>query len=281
MTIVYQAEDAVEWAHDTMMEQFGNMALYNVRDGCAVTYSGANMNATIAAGNVTHNGATVAVAGGSVTLVADGSNPRWTWIAVNSSGSGVVVSGTAASDPSIPELGDYVALALVKVEAAQTIANNITYKLDKRIMNPLSTDATTVRKSVDESVTNSSTLQDDNELSLEVAANTTYVGEIVLGYTAGTTGDFKAAVTFPSGGTLFASVQRTDGTTYAEAAGGQLSSGTSISGGGLGTTIPALQFWRFVFMNGSTAGTFQVRWAQNVSNGTATTVKAGSVLKFL
>lgn len=281
MTIVYQAEDTIEPWNDTDAEMLANFALYNVRDGCAVTYSGANMSATIASGNVTHNGTIVAVAGGSVTLVADGSNPRWTWIYVDSTGTGGMSAGTAASDPSKPELGDNVALALVKVEAGQTIANNIAYKLDKRIMNPSSTDNSSIRKTADESVTSSVTLQNDNELVLDVAANTTYSFECVLGYTAGTTGDFKAAMNFPSGGTMFASVQRTDGSTYAEAAGGQILSGSAIAGGGLGTTIPAMQLWRGIFMNGGTAGTFQVSWAQNVSNGTATTVKAGSILRFL
>ena len=116
---------------------------------------------------------------------------------------------------------------------------------------------------------------------LAVAANTTYVFEASLAYTAGTTGDFKAAMSFPSGATCFVSVFRTDGTTYAEAAGGQINSGTSISGGGLGATIPVLQFWRGVLMVGATAGNLQVQFAQNVSNGTATTMKAGSVLKLL
>lgn len=281
MTIVYQAEDTIEPWHDTDVEMLANFALYNVRDGCAVTYSGANMNATVASGNVTHNGSLVAVAGGSVTLVADGSNPRWTWIYVDSTGTPGMSAGTAASDPSKPELGDNVALALVKVEAGQTIANNITYKLDKRIMNPTPSSGSLVRKAADESVTSSNTLQNDDELALAVAANTTYVFEAFLAYTAGTTGDFKAAVTFPAGATCFASVQRTDGSTWSEAAGAQVSSGSAISGGGLGTTIPTLQLWRGVLMVGGTAGNLQVQFAQNVSNGTATTMKAGSVLRLL
>lgn len=277
MAIVAQFEDTIEPWNDTDAEMLANFALYNVRDGCAVTYSGANMNATVAAGNITHNGATVAVAGGSVTLVADGTNPRWTWIYADSSGTPGMSAGTAAADPSKPELGDNVALALVKVEAGQTIANNIAYKLDKRIMNPVSTSDSQVRKSADESVTSSATLQNDNELSLAVAANKTYVFDVYLAYTAGTTGDFKAALTFPSGATAFAAISATDGSSWTTT-GLQISSGGSVSGGGLGVTIPVLQRWTGVLMVSSTAGTLQVQWAQNTSNGTATTVKAGSVM---
>jgi hypothetical protein len=49
-----------------------------------------------------------------------------------------MVAGTAAASPSVPELGNNVGIALVKVEAAQTSANAIVYKLDKRVLSPAS-----------------------------------------------------------------------------------------------------------------------------------------------
>lgn len=280
MTIVYQATDTTEpWA-DTDAEMLGNMGLYNVRDGCAVTYSGANMNATVASGNVTHNGSTVAVAGGSVTLVADGTNPRWTWIYVDSTGTPGITSGTAASDPSKPELGDYVALACVKVEAGQTIANNIANKLDKRIMAGWVTSANSgyVRKSADESVTSSATLQNDDELLLAIAANETRIFDLHVAYVGGTTGDFRFGFTFPSGCNLYLSATSYDTTTTQQSS---VSSGASGTASALGATTAVLFHARGVVMNGATAGNFQFQWAQSVSNGTATTVKAGSTLRFL
>ena len=280
MTRNWSAEDGIEWAHDTMMEQFGNIANYNVRSGCAVTYDAANMTVDVAAGSITHNGTTVAVTGGTnvLTLVADGSNPRWSWIALDSSGTAVLVSGTAAADPSIPELGDYVELALVKIEAGQTIANNITYKRDKRLFLPTSAE-TTVTKQSNESVSSSTTLQNDDELKYAMSANTNYHFEISVLYTGGTTGDMKFSITTPSGGDLWASGFIPSGGTVS-LFGPITSSGGVVSGlDALGTTNPTMIFIRGVVMNGATAGDLQFQWAQNASSATATTVYAGSYLK--
>ena len=136
MAYIAAAEDGIEPVSDSVWEIVANIANYNVVSGCGVTYSAANMTATIAAGVVTHNGVSTAVAGNSVTLVADSANPRWTWIYANSSGTAAITSGDPLAVPTVPELGDNVALALVKVNAAATIANDITYKLDKRIIAP-------------------------------------------------------------------------------------------------------------------------------------------------
>lgn len=142
MAIIFQDEDAIEPVADTLGEAWGNASLYNVvypkGGSCALTYDAADMTVDLAAGQVTHNGNLVAVpaAANGYTLVSDSSNPRWTWLAVSSAGAPVVVSGTAAADPSIPELGDYVMVALVYVQANLTIATNASYKLDKRITSP-------------------------------------------------------------------------------------------------------------------------------------------------
>lgn len=134
MTITWQAEDTVEPIADTTIEGIANFNNYSVTSGCGLTYSGANMTVTVAAGSVLHNGSTVTVAGNNVTLVADATNPRWTWIGVPSTGTAAIISGTAAATPTVPEIGDYVPLALVYVQANLTVANNATYKLDKRVL---------------------------------------------------------------------------------------------------------------------------------------------------
>ena len=133
MTITWQAEDTVEPIADTTIEGIANFATYGVTIGCGLTYSAANLTVTVAAGTVRHNGTQVTVAGNNVTLVADTTNPRWTWIGVPSNGTAAIVSGTAAATPTVPEIGDYVPLALVYVQANLAIANNATYKLDKRV----------------------------------------------------------------------------------------------------------------------------------------------------
>lgn len=134
MTITWQAEDNVEPIADTTIEGIANFNAYSVTSGCGLTYSAANMTVTVAAGSVLHNGTTVTVAGNTVTLVSDATNPRWTWIGIPSTGTAAIVSGTAAATPTVPEIGDYVPLALVYVQANLAIANNATYKLDKRVI---------------------------------------------------------------------------------------------------------------------------------------------------
>ena len=129
--------DTVEPFHDVDAEALAGTQLYGVMSGCALTYDGANMTVDIAAGVVMHNGLPVTVAAqvNAVTLVSDGSNPRWSWIGVNSSGTGVLISGTAAVTPAKPEYStDIVPLGLVRVPAGETVASDIPSadRLDKR-----------------------------------------------------------------------------------------------------------------------------------------------------
>lgn len=136
---IFQDTDDVEPIADTLGEAWGNAAIYNVINpiggSCALTYSAGAMTVDLAAGRITHYGSlvTVAAAAAGFTLVSDPTNPRWTWLAVSSTGTPVVVSGDPAATPSVPELGDRVMVGLVYVQAGLTIASNATYKLDKRI----------------------------------------------------------------------------------------------------------------------------------------------------
>ena len=135
MPYIWSAQDTVEPIAGDTIASIANFANYSVLSGCGLTYSSSVMTVTVAAGFVSHNGSSVTVAGNNVTLVADTTNPRWTWIGVNSSGTAEIVSGTAAATPTVPAIGDRVALALVYVQANLAIANNATYKLDKRVFN--------------------------------------------------------------------------------------------------------------------------------------------------
>lgn len=56
-------------------------------------------------------------------------------------------------------------------------------------------------KSANESVINSITLQDDNELFFPIAANDTWVGEVSISYTAIVGSDIRVAIAAPSGAT--------------------------------------------------------------------------------
>lgn len=139
---MYQDLDDVEPVSDTFGEQATNAGIYSVilpqLGSCALTYDAGDMTVDLAAGRIVHfgNPVTVALAANAFTLVADTTYPRWTWLALSSAGAAAVVSGSPAAVPSVPELGDRVALALVYVQAGLTVANNATYKLDKRLPTP-------------------------------------------------------------------------------------------------------------------------------------------------
>jgi hypothetical protein len=128
-------------------------------------------------------------------------------------------------------------------------------------------------KATDQTVTSSTTLVNDSNLSFAIAANEVWQFEIDLYATfdGGAASGIKAAFTVPSGATL----QWVQTNTTAP----QTTSGSSLvlaTGGGSVTTYMNKLIGQA--LNGATPGTVQLQWAQNTSNGTATAVKAGSSL---
>ena len=124
-------------------------------------------------------------------------------------------------------------------------------------------------KTTDESVANSTTLQDDDDLITALKANTVYQieGRIHV-ESASATPDFKYAFSIPTGSTIsltgfgaekagafFATDQHLD-----------LEENTIALNAGVHSY---LNFWGIVETN-STAGNIKLQWAQNASNATAT-----------
>ena len=134
---LYAAQSGIEPVSAAFAGQVGNSALYNWVSGCGLTYSGAAMTVDLAIGLVTWFGVQTPVpaALAGFTIVADPANPRWTWLCISSTGTPAVVSGTPAAVPAVPSYGDRVPLALLLVQAGQTVANNITYKIVKTVPN--------------------------------------------------------------------------------------------------------------------------------------------------
>jgi hypothetical protein len=139
------------------------------------------------------------------------------------------------------------------------------------------------RKTATESVTSSTTLQDDDELTVTVEADSVYVVTAVLQYDAATAGDIKFAFSAPASATLdwAATVAPTTSTT-ATAPGTVNFNGSDISttygagGIGAGSRLSATAVGLLVVAG--TAGTFKLQWAQFASSATATRVFAGSFL---
>lgn len=133
-------------------------------------------------------------------------------------------------------------------------------------------------KSVDQSVTSSTTLVNDNTLFIPVLASATYDFKLFLNYEGSTQGasDLKFAWTGPTG---FGMQYQLNGIQTT----GAWTSGflRGISGGTLGTNGAGNKFAATMIgtvTTSTTPGTLQFQWAQNTSSGTATIVHATSDL---
>lgn len=139
-----------------------------------------------------------------------------------------------------------------------------------------------VAKAADETINNSATLQNDDELFVTVAANATYEINTYVGYRSNTTADFKVGFTFPTGATLYFTTWNaqlnSSGTlvtsTQLEAA----ASGSAFGVGGIAVGTTATFAGGGLLTTGANAGTFQVQWAQLTADASNTVVRAGSYL---
>ena len=135
------------------------------------------------------------------------------------------------------------------------------------------------RKTSDQSVTSSTAMVDATSLGGAVAANEVWQFEWAVKYIAGTTGDIKFGLTFPtSGDVCFDAVwPGTNGTLQMNTWSTGTSPTSAINLLGDGST---LHFVRIsgIYIGAGNAGTVQLQFAQVVSDGTASTVKAQSTL---
>ena len=142
------------------------------------------------------------------------------------------------------------------------------------------------RKTADESVTSSATLQDDNHLTFAIGANEEWCSEFLISATGklGVSG-IKIAVTTPAGATqdIDAFIVASDGGGADEAAQERTTaSGTAIdfeaarfSALLTGTFSVRVKVW---VLNAGTAGNVTLQWAQSTSNANAITFFKGSYM---
>lgn len=133
-------------------------------------------------------------------------------------------------------------------------------------------------KTADESVTSSTTLQDDNDFTFTLGANQTYEITGLIKASCSGTGLIKAQFIAPAGSTEFINIfinrSATDDVSF------MTSPTTSYN---IATTTVS-STTDVIMVNGkvrtsSTAGTFKLQWAQKTSNATATTFYTDSYLK--
>lgn len=129
----------------------------------------------------------------------------------------------------------------------------------------------TVVKTTNETVNNSATLQNDDELKFSIGADETWTYRFVLQANSGTTPDFRFAVTAPSGATCRVAYIDPEGAT----SNGQYGCGvstTTVSGNG-GVDVYEITG---AVTNGANAGDVTLQWAQFTANASNTIVYAGS-----
>jgi len=136
-------------------------------------------------------------------------------------------------------------------------------------------------KPTDEGPITTTTLQNDNDLQLPLAANSAYELDGYLAATGATlgNGDIKLGLTGPAGVTFRFSTfgYSVLGSPPATGNSGATASGTTsvgVNGGSASTVL--VKGW---VTTSSTAGTLILQWAENTPSGTGTSVLAGSWLK--
>lgn len=139
---------------------------------------------------------------------------------------------------------------------------------------------TFIKKTSDQSRQSTTSLADDSQLLLAVAANTTYRLYSLLIVNSPTAADFKLGWSGPSGATLEWSTNAPhtaqtnfDSSTISV---NRLGIGSAADAAGYGADV-IFQPSGFLFVGG-TAGTLTFRWAQTTSTASDTTVKANSCL---
>jgi hypothetical protein len=137
-----------------------------------------------------------------------------------------------------------------------------------------------VRKTADETVTSSATLQNDDHLFWAIGTGSEiWFFQMFLAITSSSvTPDFKCGFTVPAGTTMrWAAHGETTGWSRITAGNGAMlsDSGTVTAGSISGTEALELKGWVF---GSTTAGNVQFQWAQNTSDGAGVTIEDNSLL---
>lgn len=139
-----------------------------------------------------------------------------------------------------------------------------------------------VRKTADESVTSSTTKQDDDHLLLAIAANESWVVDFNIIFSGSNAGDLKCSLTVPSGATGVVGGLGTDTTATGNVGDVRFFATSTFTEEHFfacnSTSVFTIAVLKALVINSSNAGNIQFQWAQVTSSGTATTVRANSHL---
>lgn len=134
-----------------------------------------------------------------------------------------------------------------------------------------------VRKTLVESVISTTTLQNDDELLVPVAASSVYQFTLSANILSGATPDFKLGWSLPAGATMTWSVQEGTPGNLAAVLQGPFTAASVVAINGTGTDQMVIA--EGLVIVSTTPGTMRLQWAQNTSNATNTFVGANSWLQ--
>lgn len=139
-----------------------------------------------------------------------------------------------------------------------------------------------VVKAAAETVNNSGTYQNDNELVLPVSASATYLLDMFLIYQSANAADITMQWSVPAGATMHWGMLGIDTATASTIGSWSAIHRTETevaAAGSTGTTTPMIATPKGILVVAGTAGNLQLQWAQLVATASNTQVLAGSWMK--
>ena len=136
-----------------------------------------------------------------------------------------------------------------------------------------------IRKTADETVNNSSTLQNDDTLLYALAASEVVTFVCSVHYDGATTPDIQFAFTVPAAATLRWGVAGA----FEDTAANNVNTGVTVSGTSIAVATAGAGSAEHLLLvgvvaNGANAGNLQLQWAQNTATASDTIVRANSFL---
>jgi hypothetical protein len=182
-------------------------------------------------------------------------------------------TGVITLDPNASETIDgSLTITLYPGQGCRIACNGSAFKTDRQM-------TVTKRKTADESVTSSTTMQDDDHLTFPIGANEEWVVQYCVhaGTSLPITG-IKEAITVPSGATFQVSAAADGAAVHnnlsATSSGTQLDFTTTLMAG-TNSSFITLMLW---VLNGATPGNVTLQFAQSTSDATAVSHRKGSFL---
>jgi len=134
------------------------------------------------------------------------------------------------------------------------------------------------RKTADQSVTSSVVLVDDTHLQLTVLANEVWAFQLRLLMNAAAAGDFRWTYSFPSG-TVYEHWVGTNGAgTFIDVANSHTVTDDNTQNMNGLAAVNQMASIDGTYVVGGTGGTLKLRWCQQTSSGTATTLVTNSIM---